>query len=270
MSDTYFSELQQTALLTPAREKRLAKRAQDGDKKAKDELIKANLRLVISIAKSYIGRGLPFPDLIQEGNIGLMKAVEKFDYTKNIKFSTYATYWIKQSISRAIEDQARTIRVPVYILSNMNKIYKATAKYIQENGHEPTMEELAEITGIPTNKIEETLISGKDVLSLNSPISSDGEDSESEMGDFVGSSGTTPEDEAEKLLVKIGIEEVLDKLPPKEALVLKMRYGFLDGKEKTLEEVGQFFNVTKERIRQIEKEALKHLSNHKQELELVI
>ncbi|HOB16734.1 MAG TPA: RNA polymerase sigma factor RpoD [Defluviitoga sp.] len=256
----YLKEISNIELLTPSRERQLAMRAQKGDKKARDELIKANLRLVISIAKRYTGRGLSFLDLIQEGNIGLIKAVDKFDWRKGFKFSTYATWWIRQSITRAIADQARTIRIPVHLVETINKMNRVIREYLQEHGEYPTTEELAKIMKKPEEKINEILMSARDVLSLNAPISSGtGDDEESETGDFVSSEDTTPEEEAQKMILRERIEEVLDTLSTKEALVIKMRYGLLDGKQKTLEEVGQYFNVTRERIRQIETKALRKL-----------
>ncbi|HQH33863.1 MAG TPA: RNA polymerase sigma factor RpoD, partial [Petrotogaceae bacterium] len=247
-------------LLTPARERLLAKKAQKDDKKARDELIRSNLRLVISIAKRHVGRGLSFLDLIQEGNIGLIKAVNKFDWRRGFKFSTYATWWIRQAITRAIADQARTIRIPVHMVETINRLNKVIREYLQENGEYPSVQELSKVMGKSEEKVNEILLSARDIISLNSPLTSgSGEDDDSETGDFVGSQDLTPEEEAQKMILKEKLEEVLDTLHPKEALVLKMRYGFLDGKQKTLEEVGQFFNVTRERIRQIETKALRKL-----------
>ncbi|HAA84810.1 MAG TPA: RNA polymerase sigma factor RpoD [Kosmotogaceae bacterium] len=253
----YLKEIGKISLLTPSKERELARRAQKGDPKAREELITANLRLVVSIAKRYIGRGLSFLDLIQEGNIGLIKAVEKFDWKKGYKFSTYATWWIRQAITRAIADQARTIRVPVHMVETINKVNKVIREHLQENGEYPTVEELGKLTGKTPEKIEEILAASKETVSLESPISGD---EESTMGDFIhDESLERPEESAMKMLLREQIDQVLDTLSPREAMVLKMRYGLLDGKTKTLEEVGQFFNVTRERIRQIEVKALRKL-----------
>ncbi|MGC9383193.1 MAG: RNA polymerase sigma factor RpoD [Kosmotogaceae bacterium] len=253
----YLKEIGKISLLTPSKERELARRVQKGDNKARRELIKANLRLVVSIAKRYIGRGLSFLDLIQEGNIGLIKAVEKFDYKKGYKFSTYATWWIRQAITRAIADQARTIRVPVHMVETINKVNKVIRAHLQEQGEYPSVEELGKLTGKSPEKIEEILAASKETISLESPISGD---EESTMGDFVhDESVEKPQESAMKMLLRERIDHVLDTLSPREAMVLKMRYGLLDGKTKTLEEVGQFFNVTRERIRQIEVKALRKL-----------
>jgi len=253
----YLKEIGKISLLTPSRERELARRAQKGEPKAKEELITANLRLVVSIAKRYIGRGLTFLDLIQEGNIGLIKAVEKFDWKKGYKFSTYATWWIRQAITRAIADQARTIRVPVHMVETINKLNKVIREHLQDHGEYPTIEQLGNLTGKTPEKIEEILAASKETVSLESPISGD---EESTMGDFIhDDSMEQPEEAAMKMLLREQIDQILDTLSPREAMVLKMRYGLLDGKTKTLEEVGQFFNVTRERIRQIEVKALRKL-----------
>jgi len=253
----YLKEIGKIPLLTPSKERELAQRAQRGDKKAREQLISANLRLVVSIAKRYVGRGLSFLDLIQEGNIGLLKAVEKFDYRKGYKFSTYATWWIRQAITRAIADQARTIRVPVHMVETINKLNKVIRDYLQEHSDYPTVEELAELTGKPVEKIEEILQAAKETVSLESPI---GGDEDSTMADVLPDESTaSPEEDAVKLLVREEIEKILNTLSSREKAVLKMRYGLIDGKSKTLEEVGQIFNVTRERIRQIEVKALRKL-----------
>lgn len=253
----YLKEIGKIPLLTPSQERELARRAQMGDKKAREKLITANLRLVVSIAKRYIGRGLPFLDLIQEGNIGLLKAVEKFDWRKGYKFSTYATWWIRQAITRAIADQARTIRIPVHMVETINKLNRLIREYYQEHGEQPSMEELAKMMGKPVEKIEEILEAAKETISLEAPI---GEDEDSTIGDFVADDSIpSPKREAMRMLIREEVEKVLKTLNPREAMVLKMRYGLLDGKAKTLEEVGQYFNVTRERIRQIEVKALRKL-----------
>jgi len=253
----YLKEIGKIPLLTPSQERELARRAQMGDKKAREKLITANLRLVVSIAKRYIGRGLPFLDLIQEGNIGLLKAVEKFDWRKGYKFSTYATWWIRQAITRAIADQARTIRIPVHMVETINKLNRLIREYYQEHGEQPSIEELAKMMGKPVEKIEEILEAAKETISLEAPI---GEDEDSTIGDFVADDSIpSPKKEAMRMLIREEVEKVLRTLNPREAMVLKMRYGLLDGKAKTLEEVGQYFNVTRERIRQIEVKALRKL-----------
>ncbi len=253
----YLKEIGKIPLLTPSQERELARRAQMGDKKAREKLITANLRLVVSIAKRYIGRGLPFLDLIQEGNIGLLKAVEKFDWRKGYKFSTYATWWIRQAITRAIADQARTIRIPVHMVETINKLNRLIREYYQEHGEQPSTEELAKMMGKPVEKIEEILEAAKETISLEAPI---GEDEDSTIGDFVADDSIpSTKKEAMRMLIREEVEKVLRTLNPREAMVLKMRYGLLDGKAKTLEEVGQYFNVTRERIRQIEVKALRKL-----------
>ncbi len=253
----YLKDIGKIRLLTPAEERILAQEAQRGSPRAKEKLILSNLRLVVSMAKRYIGKGLTFLDLIQEGNLGLMKAVEKFDWSKGYKFSTYATWWIRQAITRAIADQARTIRVPVHMVETINRIQKIKREYVQEHGEEPTIEYLAEQVGKPVEKIEEILQAAPETLSLETPI---GEEDDSAMGDFVADeSVATPKKEAFKMLQKEEIEKLLETLSDREKHVLKMRYGLTDGKPKTLEEVGQYFGVTRERIRQIEVKALRKL-----------
>ncbi|HBJ81534.1 MULTISPECIES: RNA polymerase sigma factor RpoD [Pseudothermotoga] len=253
----YLREIGKIPLLTPSQERELARRAQIGNKRAKEKLIESNLRLVVSIAKRYIGRGLPFLDLIQEGNIGLLKAVEKFDWKKGYKFSTYATWWIRQAITRAIADQARTIRIPVHMVETINKLNRITREYYQKHGEQPSLEELAKLMDKPVDKVEEILQASKETVSLEAPV---GEDEDSTVGDFVADENiTSPKKEAMRMLMREELEKVLKTLNPREAMVLKMRYGLLDGKAKTLEEVGQYFNVTRERIRQIEVKALRKL-----------
>ncbi|MCP5455657.1 MAG: RNA polymerase sigma factor RpoD [Thermotogae bacterium] len=255
----YLKEIGRIGLLSPKRERQLAMRAQKGDERARDELIKANLRLVISIAKRYTGRGLSFLDLIQEGNIGLIKAVNKFDWKKGFKFSTYATWWIRQAITRAIADQARTIRIPVHMVETINRLNKVIREYLQEKGEYPSNEILAKLMDKPLDKINEILMAARETISADSPITGS-EDDDSSLGDFLADENIDhPEEAAVKMILREEIEKILDTLQPKEATVLKMRYGLLDGKVKTLEEVGQFFNVTRERIRQIEVKALRKL-----------
>ncbi len=253
----YLKEIGRISLLTPTQERTLARKAQLGEEKAKQRLVVANLRLVVSIAKRYIGRGLSFLDLIQEGNIGLLKAVEKFDWKKGYKFSTYATWWIRQAITRAIADQARTIRVPVHMVETINKINKLRREYLQEHGEYPGAEVLANLTGKTTEKIDEILQADKETVSLESPV---GGDEDSSVGDFVADIDTiNPEESAMRMLLREEINEVLNTLGPREATVLKMRYGLMDGRQKTLEEVGKYLNVTRERVRQIEVKALRKL-----------
>jgi RNA polymerase primary sigma factor len=258
----YLKEISKSKLLTPSRERKLAMRAKKGDKRARDELIKSNLRLVISIAKRYTGRGLSFLDLIQEGNIGLMKAVEKFDWKKGYKFSTYAYWWIRQAITRAIADQGRTVRIPVHLVETINKMNRVVNEYVQENGEAPDLETLAELMDKPVEKMKEILVSSKNIYSLNAPISNDVDsEGESELLDFVDSDIPTPHEEGRKMIIREKVEEVIDTLSTKEAMVLKMRFGFIDGKQKTLEEVGEYFNVTRERIRQIESKSIRKLKH---------
>ncbi|MGC9796854.1 RNA polymerase sigma factor RpoD [Fervidobacterium riparium] len=253
----YLRDIGKIRLLTPSEERKLAQRAQKGDKRAKEELIISNLRLVVSMAKRYLGKGLSFLDLIQEGSLGLIKAVEKFDWSKGYKFSTYATWWIRQAITRAIADQARTIRVPVHMVETINKIQKIKREYMQEHGEEPPIEYLAEQVGKPVEKIEEILQATPETLSLETPV---GEEDDSSMADFVADESiASPKKEAIRTLMNEEISKLLETLNDREKMVIKMRYGLLDGKSKTLEEVGQYFGVTRERIRQIEVKALRKL-----------
>ncbi len=253
----YLKEIGRIPLLSPSEERKLARKAATGDEKAKQKLSVANLRLVVSIAKKYMGRGLSFLDLIQEGNIGLLRAVDKFDWKKGYKFSTYATWWIRQAITRAIADQARTIRVPVHMVETINKMNKVIRNYMQEYGTYPSIDDLAREMGKPKEKINEILKAARETISLESTV---GNDDESTVGDFVEDPNIlSPEDAAAQMILHEQIDKVLNTLSPREAMVLKMRYGLIDGKAKTLEEVGQYFNVTRERIRQIEVKALRKL-----------
>jgi RNA polymerase primary sigma factor len=258
----YLKEISKSKLLTPSRERKLARKAQMGDKRAREELIKANLRLVISIAKRYVGHGLSFLDLIQEGNIGLMKAVAKFDWKKGYKFSTYSYWWIRQAITRAIADQGRTVRIPVHLVETINRMNRVVNKYVQEHGEVPDLEELSVLMDKPVDKMKEVLISAKNIFSLNAPVSNDVDaEGETEVLDFIDSESPTPDEEGRKMIIRQKMEMIIDTLSPKEAMILKMRYGFVDGKQKTLEEVGEFFNVTRERIRQIESKSIRKLKH---------
>ena len=253
----YLKDIGRVPLLSSDEEIELARRMQDGDEEAKRRLSEANLRLVVSIAKRYVGRGMLFLDLIQEGNLGLMKAVEKFDYQKGFKFSTYATWWIRQSITRAIADQARTIRIPVHMVETINKLTRVSRMLLQENGREPTPEEIAEAMGVEGAKVREIQKIAQDPVSLETPI---GEEEDSHLGDFIEDDKTqTPGDSVAFIMLKEQLLGVLDTLTPREEKVLRLRYGIDDGKPRTLEEVGREFNVTRERIRQIEAKALRKL-----------
>ena len=250
-------EIGRIPLLTYDEELDLAKRILKGDEEAKQKLAESNLRLVVSIAKKYVGRGMLFLDLIQEGNMGLIKAVEKFDYTKGFKFSTYATWWIRQAITRAIADQARTIRIPVHMVETINKLIRTSRHLLQQMGREPTPEEIAAEMEIPVEKVMEIQKIAQDPVSLETPI---GEEDDSHLGDFIQDEDSPePHDSAAYTLLKEQLEEVMNTLTPREAKVLKLRFGLEDGKARTLEEVGREFEVTRERIRQIEAKALRKL-----------
>ena len=253
----YLREIGRIPLLSYEEELELAKRVLDGDEEAKQKLAESNLRLVVSIAKKYVGRGMLFLDLIQEGNMGLIKAVEKFDYTKGYKFSTYATWWIRQAITRAIADQARTIRIPVHMVETINKLIRTSRHLLQQLGREPSPEEIAEEMEIPVEKVIEIQKIAQDPVSLETPI---GEEDDSHLGDFIQDDDSpAPQDAAAYTLLREQLEEVMKTLTPREAKVLKLRFGLEDGKARTLEEVGKEFNVTRERIRQIEAKALRKL-----------
>ncbi len=253
----YLREIGRIPLLSYDKEIELAQKVLDGDEEAKKELAEANLRLVVSIAKKYVGRGMLFLDLIQEGNMGLIKAVEKFDYTKGFKFSTYATWWIRQSITRAIADQARTIRIPVHMVETINKLIRTSRHLLQQIGREPTPEELAKELDMTVEKVTEIQKIAQDPVSLETPI---GEEDDSHLGDFIqDDESPEPQDVAAYTLLKEQLEEVMSTLTPREAKVLRLRFGLDDGKARTLEEVGREFDVTRERIRQIEAKALRKL-----------
>ena len=253
----YLKEIGKVPLLTAEEEVDLAKRMESGDEMAKRKLAEANLRLVVSIAKRYVGRGMLFLDLIQEGNLGLIKAVEKFDYRKGYKFSTYATWWIRQAITRAIADQARTIRIPVHMVETINKLIRVSRQLLQEYGREPLPEEIAEEMGISEEKVRDILKIAQEPVSLETPI---GEEEDSHLGDFIpDDDAPAPAEAAAFTLLKEQLMEVLDTLTPREEKVLRLRFGLDDGRARTLEEVGKEFNVTRERIRQIEAKALRKL-----------
>ncbi|MDO8585449.1 MAG: RNA polymerase sigma factor RpoD [Armatimonadota bacterium] len=253
----WLREIGKTPLLTNKEEISLAKRIEAGDEEAKAVLTEANLRLVVSIAKRYSGRGMSFPDLIQEGNIGLIRAVEKFDYRKGYKFSTYATWWIRQAITRAIADQARTIRIPVHMVETINRLIKTSSQLLQDLGRDPTLDELAREMGIPQERVSEIIRIAPEPLSLETPI---GEEEDSHLADFIEDhEAISPAEAASNMILREKIEESLNNLTPRERDVLKMRFGLDDGYSRTLEEVGRHFKVTRERIRQIEAKALKKL-----------
>ncbi|MBQ3466809.1 MAG: RNA polymerase sigma factor RpoD [Oscillospiraceae bacterium] len=253
----YLKEIGKVPLLTPEEEVELAMKMSEGDEDAKRRMTEANLRLVVSIAKRYVGRGMLFLDLIQEGNLGLIKAVEKFDYTKGYKFSTYATWWIRQAITRAIADQARTIRIPVHMVETNNKTIRVSRQLLQELGHDPSAEEIAKEMDMPVDKVRDILKIAQEPVSLETPI---GEEEDSHLGDFIpDEDASEPSEAASFSLLREQLEEVLDTLAPREKKVLELRFGIVDGRTRTLEEVGKEFNVTRERIRQIEAKALRKL-----------
>ena len=253
----YLKEIGKVPLLSSEEEAKLAVRVAEGDERAKKRLSEANLRLVVSIAKRYLGRGMHFLDLIQEGNLGLIKAVEKFDYSKGFKFSTYATWWIRQAITRAISDQARTIRIPVHMVETINKVKKASTQLLHKNGHEPTAEEISAEINLPVEKVQEIMKISQEPVSLEVPI---GEEEDSHLGDFIpDEDALAPADAASHSMLREQLSKVLYTLTPREEKVLRLRFGLVDGKARTLEEVGKEFNVTRERIRQIEAKALRKL-----------
>ena len=253
----YLKEIGQVPLLEAEREHELAEKMMNGDAYAKNMIVQANLRLVVSIAKKHVGKGMAFLDLIQEGNLGLMKAVDKFDYSKGFKFSTYATWWIRQAITRAIADQARTVRIPVHMVETIHKVSRISRNLLQELGREPTPEEIAEAIGMTPEKVRDTMKYALEPVSLETPI---GEEEDSHLGDFIPDEDSpAPSDAASYTLLKEQLNEVLHTLTPREEQVLKLRFGLLDGKTRTLEEVGKEFDITRERIRQIEAKALRKL-----------
>ncbi|MGE4352789.1 MAG: RNA polymerase sigma factor RpoD [Oscillospiraceae bacterium] len=253
----YLKEIGKVPLLTPDEEIQLAIRMAEGDEEAKRRMAEANLRLVVSIAKRYVGRGMLFLDLIQEGNLGLIKAVEKFDYTKGYKFSTYATWWIRQAITRAIADQARTIRIPVHMVETINKVIRVSRQLLQELGHDPSAEDIAKVMSMPPDKVRDILKIAQEPVSLETPI---GEEEDSHLGDFIpDEDASEPAEAASFTLLKEQLMNVLSTLTPREEKVLRLRFGIEDGRTRTLEEVGKEFNVTRERIRQIEAKALRKL-----------
>ena len=254
----YLRDIGKIPLLTAADEIDLAKRAEKDEKKARDKLISANLRLVVSIAKKYVGRGMSLLDLMEEGNIGLMRAVDKYDWRRGYKFSTYATWWIRQAITRAIADQARTIRIPVHMVETINRFNRTQRRLMQELGREPTPEEVAKALDIDESKAREIIKVSQEPTSLETPV---GDEEDSHLGDFIADQGLQPDEQATRELLKIHLDEVLDSLSPREKRVLQLRFGLEDGKQRTLEEVGKEFGVTRERIRQIEAKAIRKLKH---------
>jgi len=253
----YLKDIGRIPLLTQEREQRLSELIVKGDERAKNELVEANLRLVVSIAKRYVGKGIFFLDLIQEGNLGLMKAVDKFDYTKGFKFSTYATWWIRQSITRAIADQARTIRIPVHMVETIHKVSRTSRQLLQELGREPTIDEISEKLGMNADKVREIIKTAQEPVSLETPV---GEEEDTHLADFIpDDSSPTPSEAVSFQLLKEQLDKVLHTLSPREEMVIKLRFGFDDGRPRTLEEVGSEFNITRERIRQSEAKALRKL-----------
>ena len=253
----YLKEIGKVPLLDPEEEVVLAEKMMQGDERAKNKIVEANLRLVVSIAKKHVGKGMAFLDLIQEGNLGLMKAVDKFDYAKGFKFSTYATWWIRQAITRAIADQARTVRIPVHMVETIHKVSRVSRQLLQELGREPNPEEIAEVIGMTPEKVRDTMKYALEPVSLETPI---GEEEDSHLGDFIPDEDSpAPAEAASYTLLKEQLNEVLHTLTPREEQVLKLRFGLLDGRTRTLEEVGKEFDITRERIRQIEAKALRKL-----------
>ena len=253
----YLKDIGRIPLLNQEREQQLSIMIANGDEKAKNELVEANLRLVVSIAKRYVGKGIFFLDLIQEGNLGLMKAVDKFDYPKGYKFSTYATWWIRQSITRAIADQARTIRIPVHMVETIHKVSRTSRQLLQELGREPTIDEISEKLGMNADKVREIIKTAQEPVSLETPV---GEEEDTHLADFIpDDSSPTPSEAVSFQLLKEQLDRVLHTLAPREEMVIKLRFGFDDGRPRTLEEVGSEFNITRERIRQIEAKALRKL-----------